>query len=315
MRYRRRRLSDRIDLIYNRLIAEERLKNGTKYERLAAIAFGALTGETTIHDLRLRGETGVAHQIDVTLGDQDQPRQRILIEAKDYDRPVGLGIVHDFWAVVDDLKPTAAWVVTSKHFTRDAMRYAKAKGILLAVLRPPEGEEDWKNIVQTIHLTYNVTAMHGTPIVTWELHRDDPFYALDDVALPGGSFTTADLELVDQAGVARPFQPELDAELAKGAVELGGEGERTGIVRFSEPTWLRGVADRDLRMVAYGWRAQWGTSTFEQVIKAGRELATLVLRSIDGSVHKMMTDRDIVAWTFGEDGRLIPRGTSGEYDG
>jgi hypothetical protein len=68
-----------LDLVYVRLVAAERLKAGTKFERLAAIAFGALDGRTTVHDLRLRGTGGVRNLIDGAVGDD---RRRLLIECK-----------------------------------------------------------------------------------------------------------------------------------------------------------------------------------------------------------------------------------------
>ena len=80
-------MSSPVDLIYDRLIAEEKLKDGTKYERLAAIAFRVLTGQATVHDLRLRGASGVRHQIDAVVGDE---RKHILVETKDYDKVIGL---------------------------------------------------------------------------------------------------------------------------------------------------------------------------------------------------------------------------------
>ncbi|KIL36210.1 hypothetical protein SD71_09695 [Cohnella kolymensis] len=58
-----------IEQIYNRLIAEEKLKNGSKYERLAAVVYKILDdSKTVIHDMRLRGDGKSAqHQIDVTI--------------------------------------------------------------------------------------------------------------------------------------------------------------------------------------------------------------------------------------------------------
>jgi hypothetical protein len=98
-------VSQTIDLAYYRLVAEEKLKSGSKYERLAAIVFRELTGNTTVHDLRLRGESGVAHQIDAVVGPESR---RVLIEAKDYDKPIGLSIVRDFSAVVAGINPDSA---------------------------------------------------------------------------------------------------------------------------------------------------------------------------------------------------------------
>src|SRR5829696_3745499 len=110
-------MTQRTDLIYNRLVADEKLKAGTKYERLAAIAFRILTGRITLHDLRLRGEVGVAHQIDAVVGEE---RKRVLIEAKDYDKNVDLAVVRNFSAVVDDLQPDEAFVVTTVGFSENA---------------------------------------------------------------------------------------------------------------------------------------------------------------------------------------------------
>ena len=102
--------NDALDLVYDRLVAEEKLKQGTKYERLAAIVFASLEGRTTVHDLRLRGASGVRHQIDVTIGPDNR---RLLVECKHYDKKVGLGIVRDFFGVVEDLRPDQAVVVTT----------------------------------------------------------------------------------------------------------------------------------------------------------------------------------------------------------
>ena len=56
----------------------------------ALVAFRLLTGRVTVHDLRLRGASGVRHQIDALVGDG---HKRVLIETKDYDTVVGLPII------------------------------------------------------------------------------------------------------------------------------------------------------------------------------------------------------------------------------
>ncbi len=76
-------MSLEIDPIYDRLVADEKLKVGTKYERLTAIAFKILTGRVTVHDFKLRGDSGVKHQIDAVVGEN---HRHILVETKDFDR-------------------------------------------------------------------------------------------------------------------------------------------------------------------------------------------------------------------------------------
>lgn len=133
-------------------------KKGTRYERLAAVVFASLERtDVVVHDLRLLGESGVEHQIDIRVK-KGGKATRILIECKDFDisgKPVGLGVVRDFWGAVDDLHPDEAWILTCNDFTSDARKYAKSKGIRLATLRL-FSEADWEGRVKTIVVNIDV---------------------------------------------------------------------------------------------------------------------------------------------------------------
>ena len=129
-------------------------KSGTRYERLAAMVFKALDeSNAVIHDLKLVGESDVAHQIDVhlTVGGRNR---RVIVECKDFDvsgDKVGLDIVRNFWAVLDDTKADEGIMVTCNSFTEVAQKFAKAKGIKLLVLRL-FGEMDWEGRIRTFVL-------------------------------------------------------------------------------------------------------------------------------------------------------------------
>ena len=116
-----------------------------------------------IHDLKVIGEdTGVRHQIDVHIT-QDGATRRILVECKDFDvsgAAVDLGIVRDFWGVVDDIHPDEAWVITCNDFTREAKKYAKGKGIKLATLRV-FADSDWQGRIHTIITTFVFRNYHN----------------------------------------------------------------------------------------------------------------------------------------------------------
>lgn len=134
-------------------------KAGTRYERLSALVEKVLDHTAGVtHDLKLVGaDTGVKHQIDVTITRDGQSR-RVLVECKDFDisgEPVGLDIVRDFFGAVDDIKPDEAIVVTCNRFTQDAMRYAKGKGIKLAVLRRYT-EQDDQGRIKSIELNLEI---------------------------------------------------------------------------------------------------------------------------------------------------------------
>lgn len=71
------------EVIYDRLVADEKLKNGTKYERLAAIIFKALDASSSVvHDVRLVGDgKKTRHQIDVHIErENDSSPSRVLVE-------------------------------------------------------------------------------------------------------------------------------------------------------------------------------------------------------------------------------------------
>jgi Restriction endonuclease len=78
--------------------------------------------------------------------------RRVLIECKDFDisgDKVGLPIVRNFWAVLDDTRADEGFIITCNGFTDDAAKYAKAKGIKLVVLRIHE-EKDWEGFIKTV---------------------------------------------------------------------------------------------------------------------------------------------------------------------
>jgi hypothetical protein len=297
-------MSRAIDVVYDRLVAEEKLKDGTKYERLAAIAFRSITKEETVHDLRLVGTSGVAHQIDAVVG---AGRKRVLIEAKDYDKAVGLGIARDFWGVVEDVRPSEAYIVTTERFTKPAIKFALAKGITPALLRPPR-DEDWGNILRRIVLRITTTEQTAPPAVTWELHPDD-HDKITDATLARGLTAIHDIELSDQLGQRRLFFPLLDQELREdyAKIPLGGAGKIGRLNRFADPTWLHSPGLAALRVTAWKWEVDVASREQEVVTAAvGGLAAELVLRTVDGSIHQMFTADQIEAWSF--DGhKVVPR--------
>lgn len=131
-------MSSRYDDLLNRFHTIATTKLGTRYEILAAMIAKILEGNhRVIHDLKLRGESDVKHQIDVTVEGPDG-RKSLLIECKDFDvsgDKVGLAIVRNFWAVAADVKPDSAWIITCNGFTSEALMFAKAKGIKLVIVR------------------------------------------------------------------------------------------------------------------------------------------------------------------------------------
>lgn len=127
-------------------------KAGTRYEILAALVFKALEEQNTVvHDLKLVGESDVAHQIDVSIESKGAKR-RVLIECKDFDisgEKIGLDIIRNFRSVLEDTRADEGIIITCNGFTTEAQKYAKAKSIKLAILRKFE-DSDMKGRIKTI---------------------------------------------------------------------------------------------------------------------------------------------------------------------
>ena len=127
-------------------------RRGTKYEILAAMVCKTLEEHSVVvHDVKLRGESDVKHQIDVTVNKGDEVR-RILIECKDFASSgdkVGLGIVRDFESAARDIGAKEAWIISNVGFTRNAKKFAESKGIDLKIVRIVE-EGDLEGRIQKI---------------------------------------------------------------------------------------------------------------------------------------------------------------------
>ncbi len=121
---------------------------------MASVAEALHQNHVIVHDISLRGESDVKHQIDVYVSSNETSEpKRILIECKDYSKEkVGLSIVRDFSAVVDDVKPTHATIVTCVGYTEDAIRFATHKGIRLCTLQIYDKKSDKLESIG-IHLT------------------------------------------------------------------------------------------------------------------------------------------------------------------
>ena len=164
----------RYDELHDRYSKISSTKSGTRYERLAAFVFKALEQSgTVIHDFQLRGESGAAHQIDVTI-ERSGKRQRTLVECKDFDisgDKVGLPVIRNFYGVKADIKPDEAYIVTCNGFTKDAELYAKSKQIGLVILREFR-ESDWEGRLRQIDIHLNMV-VPSQPRIHIEFKQDD----------------------------------------------------------------------------------------------------------------------------------------------
>jgi Restriction endonuclease len=276
-------MSEQIEHIYNRLVAEEKLKAGTKYERLAALVFQILDRASfVIHDVELRGPGKEAeHQIDVTVSDRSGQRRRVIVEARERKKPVGLGQVRDFYGVVHQLGPDAAWIVSAAGFTADARQYARDEGIGLAVLRPAAEGED--NRVKAIHFRGFMRVM-GTPTITSWLAKDDDERDRLRAAIADHEGETYSMELEAESffdangqrvasmrDVFNPIFAALDLEL----------GENTGTHEFGEVKYVNLFGERGA-VRGFTYRVSLSQAVHEFTVGDPSSIGELVFQTIEG---------------------------------
>lgn len=66
-------------------------------------------------------------------------------------------------------------------------------------------------------------------------------------------------------------------------------------------------------MSGFKFRQRWGHASLEIVSGEGIAglTAELALRTLDGSIHRIFSNRDLQQWTFDEDGKVVPRPEGG----
>lgn len=134
-------MTEQIEVIYDAAVAAEKLKDGTKYERLTAMVFKILSENSyVVHDLRLRGDgKKTTHQIDVVVsrGPSDTGH-RILVECKDYGdgTKVGQEEILAFGGRLIQFPDSRGIFVSTVDYTTPARSYARDEHITLVQMRP-----------------------------------------------------------------------------------------------------------------------------------------------------------------------------------
>lgn len=319
-------MTQEIDLIYDAAVADEKLKNGTKYERLTAIVFQILHDSAcVVHDVHLRGDGKQArHQIDVEVSAGPQhERRRVLVECKDHGpgTKVGLSEVRDFNGALIQLQPARGIFVTTSDYTGPALVYARDENIALAVLRPFTGQ-DWGGRLREIDITA-IGYSPGTPATEWtptgrtassppglalapEATRFDSTWYYDENGQAQGTLLT----LLDE------WWGEVNA-----TVPTDGTAEMSGSWTLQEPTWL--LQDGQLSEVTgFTWTAPVEHMTSLIKVDQGKRIVDLILRSVHAPGDAQLSDviaagpadtpgqvftRDQIAlWKVGDDHVIRP---------
>ena len=142
-------------------------KQGTEYELFVKEIYECLNqadGLTDIeiqHDVKLKGASGVEHQIDIfwkfTKGSVNY---KVAIECKDYTRPVSKEKIMAFHSVLTDIGNIHGIFASKMGYQKGAKEYADSYGIQLMEIRHPL-ESDWKGRMKNIHLNFHMKGINN----------------------------------------------------------------------------------------------------------------------------------------------------------
>ncbi|MGF1939063.1 MAG: restriction endonuclease [Nostoc sp. ChiQUE02] len=108
------------------------------------------------HNIKLKGVSGQEHQIDVYWEYRIAGvTHRVALECKLHKTKVDLGVVRDFWGVLDDIPGLRGVIISPVDFTSGAKTYATSKGIGLKVFREAK-DADYKGRLRAIHINVTV---------------------------------------------------------------------------------------------------------------------------------------------------------------
>ncbi|MEG2412594.1 MAG: restriction endonuclease [Clostridium sp.] len=291
-------MSDTIEIIYNKYIAEEKLKNGTKYEKLVAVVFKLLNqNDTVIHDLKLIGNGKTAqHQIDVTIKKNGEEK-KILVECKDYNSVIGQGVVRDFHGAIHQIRPDDAFVVTTIGYTKGAIDFATDENIKLFVLREFQ-DEDWKGKMKKFNINLNIT-FRSPQIIGIIPSNECEVQKLNLVKkLHKGELYSPNKEntfFYDSYGnIIGSFQQIIVPIFKTFTEEMK---KKPGAYEFATPMHI--ILFETLVCIK-GFNYEFKNENLNGIIDTGEMIATLLLKSLDGSLNQIIFDQDLKKWAFNE---------------
>jgi hypothetical protein len=274
-----------IEQIYDRNVAEEALKHGTKYERLTAFIFQTLdaTATTVQHDVRLRGDgKKTKNQIDVWITNGGQ-RSRVIIECRDKTDPNKIGVdeVRAFATVVRHMDARGI-MVTTTDYTHGARDLGDDEGIQLLTLRP---FQDTDAEGRLIAIEVNIRVVNPVP--------DAIVIKPVDASLDGQQLTVGLSAPV--TGASNEHATIRDLIWSMMDAPLEGEvpsGNRSSELTFDPPV----TVDNDGQMLDIAEiRVQYHVEVSEthSRVDAGARIAELVLRTLDGSFDRVIWNEDL----------------------
>jgi hypothetical protein len=128
------------------------------YEKLAQeiykniLALDGVENVEVLHDVKIKGRSGVEHQIDVFWKYKYAGiEHKVIIECKYYTNPVSLIHARNMLGLVTDIPNSQGVIVTTQGYQSGVVDFSNHYGISLKLIRPPQGS-DWDGCIQIVEI-------------------------------------------------------------------------------------------------------------------------------------------------------------------
>lgn len=144
-----------------------------EYEALTKYIYGALGAQYGIkvkgygHTCKIRGKSGLEHQVDVLTEQLNGERQLLTaIECKYWNKKVNKDVVMKLSKIMEDSDIASGIIVCKAGFTKDTLTFAEHEGIKLVELREAgENEVNFKKTFEigTLNINTNLIVTRANP--------------------------------------------------------------------------------------------------------------------------------------------------------
>ena len=302
-----------VDDLYFELFGEYPSKAGTALERLATIAYSEVKAKKAAVDQRLKGTySDSIYQID-GLAETDDGKE--MIEAKDYtirNDKVGRDDLQKLSGALLDLESISKGIFASAtDYTKPAKQYANstsqmpnAKPIELYGIRPST-ELDEKGRVKKICVRINIIAPDFERGSYKPIFTKDGYDALRIDGLLGQPIEMHFEKFYDKNGTEKISFLELTENISK------------NMNSSTQDTTIDGIWNMNHMYMPFPNKKMYELDRIEYsipIIRDNEEFTIekdgspcLLIRSSDGKIDKLLTDKELMKYKFCDDGSVIKK--------
>ncbi len=290
-------MSRAIREIYERLVADGEVREGSQYEVLAGFVWKILDDSAVVvHDVDLRAPGHwTVNQIDLHITAPNGMRGRVVIECRDKDPQsahpkVDQDEARSFATVANQLRRdeddplTEAIMLTTVGYTSGAANVAVDEDLALAVLEPA-------HVIREIHLELNVQWM-GTPRITAWVWPDEEERNRLVEALGGPKDYSFHQDVRKTTFFNESGSPTETYQVIFEPIFRGltlQVGPNSGRHEFEKVMWVELEPGVRAAVRGFEYEVDLHESVQRSIITAGRQadqIAELVLRSLDDNLPK-----------------------------